>query len=72
MSEIGLGLVMGTGTSMRFVMPLEMRWEPKEDITTYELAKCLPYMIGRGSVMPHMIDKTETAYRHFKIIDHNK
>ena len=56
----------------KFILPLEMRWQPKEDITTYELAKCLPYLIRRNSTMPYEIDKTEIHFRHFEIIDHNR
>ena len=39
----------------RFLMPLEMRWQPKEDITAYELAKCLPYLLRNSYVMPFEI-----------------
>lgn len=59
-----------TGTTP--VIPLEMRWEPKEDITTYELAKCLPYIFRAGRVMPFEIDQNEPYLRHFVIVDHNK
>lgn len=55
----------------RFVVPLEMRWRPKEDITVYELALCLPYFF-RSSVMPYEVDTTLSYFRHFEIIDHNK
>ena len=53
------------------MLPLEMRWQPKEDITTYELPKCLPYLIRCNPIMPYEIDKTEIHFRHFDIIDHN-
>ena len=43
----------------RFLMPLEMRWQPKEDITAYELAKCLPYLLRNSYVMPFEIDTNE-------------
>ena len=29
--------------NIQILLPLEMIWQPKEDITTYELAMCLPY-----------------------------
>lgn len=58
--------------SIKFIHPLEMRWEPKEDITTYELAKCLPYLLRDNSIMPYEIDKSEPHFRHFEIIDHNR
>lgn len=59
------------GTSMKFLTPLEMRWKPKEDITTYELAMCLPYLLRYNANMPYEIDKSKIHFRHFEIIDHN-
>lgn len=56
----------------RFLMPLEMRWQPKEDITAYELAKCLPYLLRNSYVMPFEIDTNENHFRHFVINDPNK
>ena len=55
----------------RLISPLEMIWEPKEDITTYELAKCLPYLLRYHGVMPYEVDKSLPHFRHFNIIDHN-
>lgn len=54
------------------LLPLEMHWEPKEDITSYELAICLPYLDRAQSVMPFEIDQSLSHFRHFRIIDHNK
>ena len=71
-TDVSSSLFVNTGTSMKFITPLEMRWKPKEDITTYELAKCLPYLIRYSSVMPYEIDKSENHFRHFEIIDHNR
>jgi hypothetical protein len=51
--------------------PLEMRWKPKEDITTYELAKCIPYILGQYTTMPNEINRLENHFRHFEIINHN-
>ncbi len=31
--------------STRLIMPLIIEWQPKEDITTYELALCMPYLL---------------------------
>ena len=61
-----------SGTAMKFIEPLQMIWQPKEDITTYELAKCLPYLLHNNMVMPCHIDQSEKHFRHFKIIDRNK
>ena len=63
---------LNTGTGSKFMLPLEMKWQPKEDITIYELAKCLPYLLRCNSIMPYEIDKTEIHFRHFDIIDHNR
>lgn len=52
-------------------LPLQMTWNPKEDITAYELARCLPYLLVT-QVMPYMIDKTQSHFRHFEITDPNE
>ena len=71
-TDVSSSILLNTGTTMKFITPLEMRWKPKEDITTYELAKCLPYLLRVNSVMPYEIDKKENHFRHFDIIDHNR
>jgi hypothetical protein len=70
-TAVNSSIFVNNGTSMKFITPLEMRWKPKEDISTYELAKCLPYLIRYNAVMPYEIDKTEIHFRHFEIVDHN-
>ena len=55
----------------KILLPLELIWEPKEDITAFELALCLPYFY-RGGIMPYEINQNDVHMRHFKIIDHNK
>jgi len=70
-TDVNSNIFLNTGTSVKFILPLEMRWKPKEDITTYELAKCLPYLLRYNCIMPYEIDKTEVHFRHFEIIDHN-
>jgi hypothetical protein len=62
---------LGINNTTNIVQPLEMRWQPKEDITTYELAKCLPYLLRQYNTMPYEINKLENHFRHFEIIDHN-
>ena len=71
-TDVSSSILLNTGTTMKFIPPLEMRWKPKEDITTYELVKCLPYLLRVNGVMPYEIDKTENHFRHFEIIDHNR
>lgn len=61
--------VLGTGS--KILMPLQMEWQPKEDITTYELALCMPYLVRHNAVMPYEVDTNDKHLRHFKITDHN-
>lgn len=65
-------LIHTTGTSIRILQPLTMTWNPKEDITVYELAQCLPYLFRISYIMPYEIDKQAPYMRHFKIIDPNE
>ena len=71
-TDVSSSILLYTGIGAKFILPLEMRWQPKEDITTYELAKCLPYLLRYNGIMPYEIDKTENHFRHFDIIDHNR
>lgn len=52
-------------------LPLELTWKPKEDITTYELALCAPY-INMRQCMSWAIDISQPHFRHFEIVDHNE
>ena len=61
--------VLGTGS--KILMPLQMEWQPKEDITTYELALCMKYLVRYNAVMPYEVDTNDKHLRHFKITDHN-
>ena len=61
--------VLATGSKL--LMPLQMEWQPKEDITTYELALCMPYLVRHNAVMPYEVDTNDKHLRHFKITDHN-
>lgn len=56
-------------TDMVFKLPLEVIFEPKEDITVFELALCLQY---HGRQLYHYESIDTRVERHFKIIDHNK
>lgn len=60
-----------SGNENSIILPLELIWSPKGDITSFELSQCMPY-IGKISIMPHLIDLEEPYLRHFKIINHNK
>lgn len=48
--------------------PLEMTFEPKEDITAYELAMCLR-MVGQRF---YTVDMEPTWMRHWIVVDPNK
>jgi hypothetical protein len=71
-ADVSSNILNGYGTTFNILRPLVMRWKPKEDITTYELAKCLPYLLRHNAIMPNEIDKSEIHFRHFDIIDHNR
>ena len=71
-TNVSSSILTNTGTVTKIMLPLEMRWQPKEDITAYELAKCLPYLLRHNGIMPYEIDKIENHFRHFDIIDHNR
>ena len=58
-------------TDSKFLMPLQMEWQPKEDITTYELALCMQYLVRHSAVMPYEVDTNDKHLRHFKITDPN-
>lgn len=58
-------------STFRMTLPLEMIWQPKEDITAYELAMCLPYLFRKYDTMPYEVDKSLPHFKHFKITDRN-
>ena len=60
-----------TAGTCKLIMPLNMTWKPKLDITAHELALCLPYLFRHTFVMPYEIDKDEPHMRHFEIHDPN-
>jgi len=53
------------------IQPLEMKWQPKEDITGYELAMCLPYLLQPSLIMPHQLPVDALYMRHFEIVNPN-
>lgn len=60
-----------SGIGSKLLLPLQMKWQPKEDITTYELALCMQYLVRHNSVMPYEVDTNDKHLRHFKITDPN-
>lgn len=57
-----------TDVNNRISLPFQMEWQPKEDITAYELAMCMPYFFSA----PYKVDTSLPHFRHFKITDPNK
>ena len=61
------------GNKTKVLQPLRIAWTPKEDITTFELAQCMPYLISMGtgaSIMPYQVDES-LFFRHFTIDNPN-
>lgn len=50
-----------------YMRTVYMVWNPKEDITTYELALCIPFIERRGNIYEYEIDNTKSFFRHFDI-----
>lgn len=63
-------IVISDENTVKWLQPLQMTWKPQKDITAYELALCMIYF--NRSVMPYEVDKKETHFRHFEIVDHNE
>jgi hypothetical protein len=61
------------GLSFIMEAPLQVEWDPKEDITTYELAKAMPYLLSNGLyIMPGMWPEGEPFTRHFNVYNPNE
>ena len=54
------------------LLPLDLEWNPQSDITVYELAQCIPFLVRHRAVMPYEIDRGDPIMRHFKITDLNR
>lgn len=59
-------LITDTSNEIKFVLPKSYAFEPKEDITAYELAECLKYFFGTNYGIE---SEPETIKRHFKEVD---
>ena len=57
--------------SIKLTMTLIIEWQSKEDITTYELALCMPYLLI-NRIMPSQVNLDLPHFRHFKITDPNQ
>lgn len=49
-----------------FATPKRYNWNPKEDITPYELAICIPLLLDRLNPFPFIDEKVK---RHFDEIE---
>lgn len=56
--------------TVKFARLITLQWNPKVNITTFELAQCIPYLNYSG--MPGATDLSLPFLRHFNIIDPNK
>lgn len=68
------GLTLTTSTMVRFTSPLQIQWNPQEDISVYELSLCLHllFRMNHAAIMPYEIDSNLPHMRHFIIYDPNK
>ena len=51
---------------------LKIKWQPKEDITLYELSLCLPILIEMSNsnrILPCQVETNQPYARHFQIED---
>lgn len=72
-STTGAGnFIYNNGTTSEILLPLKLQWEPKEDISTYELSLCLPFLLRFSAVLPYEFNKTAAYARHFVVFDPNK
>lgn len=46
---------------------LDLAWNPKEDITAYELAQCMGILLSRSRIPEACVDRNATYMRHFDI-----
>jgi hypothetical protein len=45
----------------------DVRWSPKEDITTWELAQCVPYLYSKLHDVEVWDNLDESVSRHFTV-----
>jgi hypothetical protein len=50
-------------------MKYEVKWSPKEDITAYELAQCIPLLPTRFHEIPEWDELDESLTRHFVVME---
>ena len=66
-TDLDGGVVLGSGQFVKIRIPVRASFEPKEDITAYELAQIIPFFHGA-----HYFDEDWEALpwkRHFRRLD---
>jgi len=58
-------IIVNTGIGIELKKPLNVSWNPKEDITTFELAKCVEILFNIKYIYEDDVDLNETHWRHF-------
>ena len=56
-----------TNGGVTFRKPLSVQWDPKEDITTFELAQAIKYLISPSWPIYKETVTEDSFWRHFKI-----
>ncbi len=46
-----------------------LSWNPKEDITAYELAKIVPILTGMVIISPEEVESNPSHLRHFDVTE---
>lgn len=51
---------------------IKLEWNPQPDITAYELAQCMPYLLDINRIIPTAsIDLNQDFFRNFNVIELN-
>jgi len=50
---------------LQFLKVVHLEFNPKEDITTYELAQCIPYILNGRTDELRVFNIPENVIRHF-------
>ena len=54
--------------NFKIYQPEPIIWDPKEDITTYELAMCLPLFVSTGHIHHYYDQLPSEAQRHWRTV----
>lgn len=59
-----------TGTVIGITKPLKLRFDPHEDITTFELAQCMQFLFSH-MILPKDFDRNAGYAKHWHVSDPN-